>query len=226
VKHIRVRSGSTAVLGIAMVLATVACSSTEDASTSRQSTTAPSTTPAAPATSAAAPPTSAAATVDVVEPAPTNVPSTSTSPTAPPTSTTEAIEATGTIPPSTPPAFGTPQADGSLPFTATYTLEGDLAGTVSGAGTLSFDSAKSTFTQHETTATFDGTLAGVGHGTLTFVTTIPETSTTAPAVETGSVSGGTGDLAGLVGTIELRYTVTADGSPGPGSYTVTLTEAP
>jgi len=153
-----------------------------------------------------------------------NQSTTSTSSTAPPTTATTTIEATGTIPPSGAPTFWPAQADGSLPFTGTYTTEGDLSGTVSGSGTLSIDSAKSTFTQHETTATFDGTLAGVGRGNLTFVTTIPETSITAPTVvESGTVSGGTADLAGLTGTIEMHYAVNADGSEGAGNYIVKLT---
>jgi hypothetical protein len=103
---------------------------------------------------------------------------TSAAPASSPAPTT--IEATGTIPPSGVPTFGTALADGSLPFTGSYRLDGDLSGTVTGSGTMSADSVNSTFTQHETTSTFDGTLDVVGRGTLTFVTTIDATKFTDP----------------------------------------------
>jgi len=133
------------------------------------------------------------------------------------------IEVTGTIPPSGVPTFGAALADGSLPFTGSYRLDGDLSGTVTGSGTMSIDTRNNTFTQHETTSTFDGTLLGVGRGTLTFVTTIDTTKVAAAIEEKGSVAGGTGDLSGLTGTIVMRFTATTDGSSHDGTYTVTLT---
>jgi hypothetical protein len=147
-------------------------------------------------------------------------PAASASPPAPIT-----IEATGTIPPAGVPTFGTALADGSLPFTGSYRLNGDLSGTVTGSGTKTIDSVNSTYTQHTTTATYDGTLVGAGRGTLTLVTTIDETKLTDPAEEKGTVSGGTGDLAGLTGTIVMRYSVSTDGQEHDGTYTVNLTRS-
>ena len=66
---------------------------------------------------------------------------------------------------------------------------------------------------------------GLSASSLTFTTTIPETRMTDPAVETGTVDGGTGALAGFAGTIELHYTVNADGSPATGTYIVNLTRS-
>jgi hypothetical protein len=174
------RIGSVAALGIAMMLATAACSSASGDPASAERAVAPS----------------AVATT---------------------------IEATGTIPPSGVPTFGAALADGSLPFTGSYRLDGDLSGTVSGSGTMSVDAVSNTFTQHETTSTFDGTLVGVGRGTLRFVTTIDATKIGAPTEEKGSVTSGTGDLSGLTGTIVMRFAVSTDGSSHDGTYTVTLT---
>jgi hypothetical protein len=133
------------------------------------------------------------------------------------------IVATGTFPPSPAPTFGTANADGSVPFTATYSLVGDLTGDVTGSGTMSFDSTNQTFTQHRTVATFVGTLAGVGPVRLTFVTTIPATELTANATESGRVVATAGRVKGYRGTIVNR--ITNDGTSqntDSGTYTVTL----
>jgi hypothetical protein len=131
------------------------------------------------------------------------------------------IVATGTLPPSPAPTFGAPAADGSLPFTATYQMVGDLTGQVTGTGTMTIDNVAKTYTQHETTGTFVGTLRGVGPVTLTFVTTIPTTALTAAARESGSATGSGGKVKGYRGTIVNTFTVEANG-PGAGTYTVKL----
>lgn len=87
------------------------------------------------------------------------------------------------------------------------------------------DTVAGSFEQLETTDTFTGTLDGVGQGTLTFVTTIPETANGADIVQSGTVGDGTGALAGYEGTIEMRFVTDADGQ-SVGTYTVTLERAP
>ena len=109
-----------------------------------------------------------------------------------------------------------------MPFTATYQLVGDLTGTVSVQGSMLFDTAAGTFTQFETTGTFSGSLEGVGRGTLILTTTVPESPLVgAETVESGTVSEGTGALAGFEGAIEMRFTFDDDGQP-LGTHTVTL----
>ena len=135
----------------------------------------------------------------------------------------ERIVARGDTPPSPSPVFGVSPGPGDpVPFTATYPLVGDLTGTVSVVGSIFIDTAAGTFTQFETIGTFSGSLEGVGSGTLIFTTTVPETPIVgAETVESGTVSDGTGALAGFEGTIENRFTFDGDGQP-VGTYTVTL----
>ena len=85
-----------------------------------------------------------------------------------------------------------------------------------------FDTGAGTFTQLETIGTFSGSLKGVGRGTLVFTTTVPESPINgAETVESGTVSAGTGALAGFEGVIETRFHFDNDGQP-VGTYTVTL----
>ncbi len=135
----------------------------------------------------------------------------------------ERIVARGDLPPSPSPVFGAGSGPGDpVPTTATYQLVGDLTGTVSVVGSISFDTAAGTFTQFETIGTFSGSLEGVGRGTLIFTTTVPETPIVgAETVESGTVSDGTGALTGFEGTIENRFTFDDDAQP-VGTYTVTL----
>jgi hypothetical protein len=133
------------------------------------------------------------------------------------------IVATGTFPPSPLPTFGTANADGSVPFIATYTLVGDLSGDVTAAGSMSFDNANQTFTQHRTVSTFVGALAGVGPVRLKFVTTIPATKLTADTTESGSVVATTGRVKGYRGTIINQIANDGTGqNAGSGTYTITL----
>jgi hypothetical protein len=133
------------------------------------------------------------------------------------------IVATGTFPPSPLPTFGTANADGSLPFTATYSLVGDLTGDVTATGTMSIDNANQTFTQHRTVGTFVGTLAGVGPVRLKFVTTIPTTKLSADTTESGSVVATAGKVKGYRGTIVNQISNDATGqSVGTGTYRITL----
>jgi hypothetical protein len=135
----------------------------------------------------------------------------------------EPIVARGDMPPSPAPVFGaTSGPNDPVPFTATYQLVGDLTGSVSVQGSMLFDTSKGTFTQLETIGTFSGSLEGVGRGTLILTTTVPETPIVgAETVESGTVSDGTGALAGFEGTIEMRFTFDDDGQP-VGTYTATM----
>jgi hypothetical protein len=135
----------------------------------------------------------------------------------------ERIVARGDLPPSPSPVFGAGSGpDDPVPFTATYQLVGDLTGTVSVQGSMLLDTAAGTFTQLETTGTFSGSLEGVGRGTLTLTTTVPETPIIGgETVESGTIGNGTGAFTGFNGTIEMRFTFDDDGRP-VGTYTVTM----
>jgi hypothetical protein len=129
------------------------------------------------------------------------------------------IVATGTIPPSPAPNFGTALPDGSLPFTATYQMDGDLTGEVSGKGTMSLPTG-GTFVQHKTVGKFVGTLAGVGRVRLTFLTTVPESRIDATSfTESGTAHATSGKIKGYKGTIANK--ISGPGDLG-GTYRVKL----
>lgn len=152
-------------------------------------------------------------------------------PTTTEATTTEApapttIEATGTLLNGAP---GTTSRlpDGSETGNGQQEMQGDLAGTLDCEWYFLVDYANApplTFTMFEATYIFTGEIEGVGSGTLTFTTSSPPNvyDENTPTVESGTVSDGTGDLAGYEGTIEITYTLLFGGAIKDGTYTVNL----
>lgn len=156
---------------------------------------------------------------DAEEPAAAASPTTTEAPTT--------IEASGTLLGSGPPSSAERRPDGSEDVGSRRELQGDLSGTLDGEAHLLVDYANApplTFTVFESTATFTGTVEGIGTGTLTFTTSAPPNvyDENTPTVETGTVTGGTGDLAGYEGTVEMTYTLLFGGAIEDGTYTVAL----
>ena len=134
------------------------------------------------------------------------------------------IEATGALLAEMGPTSAVRQADGSELVVQPQALEGDLVGDLISRSHILVDGNPLTFTVFENISTFTGTIEGVGTGTLTFTTTAPENAydEATPTVETGTVTDGTGDLAGYEGTIEMTYILLYGGAIENGTYTVTL----
>lgn len=158
---------------------------------------------------------------DVEEPAAAAAPTTTEAPA--PTTT----EATGTLLGSGPPSSAERRPDGSEDVVTQQELQGDLVGSLESEAHILVDYANApplTFTVFESTATFTGTIEGVGSGTLTFTTSAPKNvyDENTPTVESGTVGDGTGDLAGYEGTIEMTYTLLFGGAIEDGTYTVDL----
>lgn len=164
---------------------------------------------------------------DAEAPAAAATPSTTEAPAPATTEAPTTIEATGTLLGSGPPSSAERRPDGSEDVSSRRELQGDLSGTLDGEAHLLVDYANApplTFTVFESTATFTGTVEGVGSGTLTFTTSAPPNvyDESTPTVETGTVTGGTGDLAGYEGTVEMTYTLLFGGAIEDGTYTISL----
>lgn len=164
---------------------------------------------------------------DAEEPAAAAAPTTTEAPTPTTTEAPTTLEATGTLLGGGPPSSAERRPDGSEDVSSRQELQGDLSGTLDSEGHILVDYANApplTFTVFESTATFTGTVEGVGSGTLTFTTSAPPNvyDEVTPTVETGTVSGGTGDLAGYEGTVEMTYTLLFGGAIEDGTYTLDL----
>jgi hypothetical protein len=116
------------------------------------------------------------------------------------------IVVTGVILPAPEPVLGPAGT-----FARAYGITGGLAGVVAVEGTETIDYTTLTFAQLSGRGSFVGSLRSVGDETLTFVTTIPRSTSfagEASATESGRITG----LSGWRGTISMRYVATAHGN--------------